>query len=60
MQNKWLILLGLWIIFVGLCFFWVDKSVSIMMILLIAVGLVMLGWFVVSNILDAKHRKEIK
>ena len=60
MQNKWLIILGLWVAFVGLCFFYVDKAVSFMMILLLAVGAGMVIWFFVSNILEAKHRKEIK
>ena len=60
MQNKWLLLLGLWVAFVGLCFFWVDKGTSVMMFLLLAVGVGMVVWFFVSNILDAKHRKEIE
>ena len=60
MQNKWLIILGLWVAFVGFCFYYVDKGISAMMIILMVIGIAMVIWFFVSNALEAKHRKEIK
>ena len=60
MQNKWMLLLGLWVAFVGLCWFWVDKGISAMVIILLVVGIAGVIWFFVSNALEAKHRKEIK
>jgi len=60
MKNKWMLLLGLWVIVVGGCFYFVDKAVSAMMIICIVVGLAGVIGFIVDNILERKHMKEIK
>ena len=60
MKNKWMLLLGLWVIVVGGCFYFVDKAISAMMIVCIVVGLAGVIGFIVDNILEKKHMKEIK
>ena len=60
MQNKWMLLLGLWVIFIGLCFLFVDKAVSFMMIFCIVVGVAGVVGFIINNITAAKNRRDMR